>query len=62
MSNLEIREFKQSIVNFINSSPVMDEVKRLVLSEILHEQDEKTTAVLTNEIRERDKKEAESNE
>ncbi len=62
MNNLEIREFKQSIVNFINSSPVMDEVKRLVLSEILHEQNEKTTVVLTNEIRERDKKEAESNE
>lgn len=62
MNNLEIREFKQSIVNFINNSPVMDEVKRLVLSEILHEQNEKTTVVLTNEIRERDKKEAESNE
>lgn len=35
MGNLEIREFSQAIINFVNQSPLPIEVKRLALSDIL---------------------------
>lgn len=34
MSNIEIREFQQSIVNFVNQSPLEIEVKRIVVEGI----------------------------
>lgn len=55
MSNLEIREFSQAIINFTNGSPIPVEVKRLVLSDILHQLESATNAVLQSEIADRDR-------
>lgn len=54
MTSLKVREFKQSIINFVNGNELPDEVKRMVLSEILKEQEEKTVLTLRREIEERD--------
>ena len=53
--NLKIREFKNAIENFVVESELPDEVKRMVLSEILREQEERTIISLKNEIEERDR-------
>lgn len=55
MSNLEIREFSQAIINFINSSALPVEVKRLALSDIMHQLDSAANTILQNEIAERDR-------
>lgn len=39
MGNLEIRQFKLAITEFINKNSLPAEVKRLVISEIKHEVD-----------------------
>lgn len=56
MGNLEIREFSQAIIYFVNGSPLPVEVKRLALSDILHQIDSATNSILRNEIAERDKR------
>ena len=53
--NLKIREFKNAISNFVSQSELPDEVKRMVLSEILREQEERTIATIRSEIEERDR-------
>lgn len=58
MTSLKVREFKQSITNFVNGNELPDEVKRMVLSEILKEQEEKTVLTLRREIEERDSEES----
>lgn len=45
--DLQVRAFKNSIIEFMNKSPLATEVKRLVLSEILQE----TTKLVDNDIR-----------
>lgn len=60
MSNLEIREFSQAIINFVNSSALPVEVKRLALSDILHQLDSTANTAIQGEIVERDKKEKEA--
>lgn len=55
MGNLEIREFSQAIINFVNSSALPVEVKRLALSDIMHQLDSAANAILQNEIAERDR-------
>lgn len=45
--DLQVRAFKNSIVEFMNKSPLATEIKRLVLSEILQE----TTKLVDNDIR-----------
>lgn len=55
MKSIEIFEFKQAIKNFVSQSDIPDEVKRMVLSEILKEQEEITFETLKREISERDK-------
>lgn len=55
MSNLEIREFSQAIINFVNSSQLPMEVKRLALADILHQLDSAASTILQNEIAERDR-------
>lgn len=62
MQNLEIREFSQEIINHINASSLPAEVKRLVLTDILHQLDGAVTAILQNEIAERDHREKEEAE
>lgn len=59
MNNLEIREFSQAIINFVNGSPLPVEVKRLVMADIMHQLDSAANAILQNEIAERDIKEKE---
>ena len=46
MDDLKIRDFKNSIIAYMNSVELPLEVKRLVLSEILHE----TTMLVNNDI------------
>lgn len=45
--DLQVRAFKNSIIEFMNKSPLATEIKRLVLSEILQE----TTKLVDNDIR-----------
>lgn len=55
MNNLEIREFSQAIINFVNGSQLPVEVKRLVMADIMHQLDSAANAILQNEIAERDR-------
>ena len=54
MGNLEIREFSQAIINFVNSSQLPMEVKRLALADILHQLDSAASEIIRSEIEERD--------
>ena len=62
MSNLEIREFSQAIINFVNSSTIPMEVKRIALKDILAQVEEETNKVLTEEIRYREEAQREADE
>lgn len=62
MDNLEIREFSQAIINFVNSSPLPVELKRLVFADILHQLDSAANTILKNEIAERERLENEKKE
>ena len=59
MSNLEIREFSQAIINFVDSSGSPEEVKRMALQEILLKQEQKAKDALLDEIATRDAAEKE---
>lgn len=54
MTSLKIREFKQTISNFVENTELPEEVKRMVLTELLKEQEERTISILKREIMERD--------
>lgn len=54
MTNLEIAEFKQAIKNFVGSSELPAEVKRMALSEILCEVEQESQRSLMAEIAARD--------
>lgn len=58
MSNLKIKEFSQSITNFVDGSDLPEEVKRLALLEILEKQEQKARNALLAEIADRDATEA----
>ena len=60
MNSIEIFEFQQAIKNFVRQSTIPDEVKRMVLAEILKEQEQITFATLQREIEERDTEESEN--
>ena len=62
MGNLEIREFSQAIINFVNGSALPVEVKRLALSDIMHQLDSAANTAIQGEIVERDRKEKEGQE
>ena len=62
MTSLEIREFKQAISNFVAGSELPEEVKRLVLKEVLTEQENTTLCVMRDEIEARDLAESSQNE
>ncbi len=59
MSNLEIKEFSQAITNFVEASPLPEEVKRMTLQEVLMRQEAKTRDALLAEIEARDAAEQE---
>lgn len=54
MSNLEIKEFSQAITNFVDASPLPEEVKRMALQENLARQEQKARDALLAEIADRD--------
>lgn len=54
MSNLEIKEFSQAIANFVEASPLPEEVKRMALQENLARQEQKARDALMAEIATRD--------
>ena len=54
MSNLEIKEFSQAIANFVEASPLPEEVKRMALQENLARQEQKPRDALMAEIAARD--------
>lgn len=62
MGNLEIREFSQAIINFVNQSTLPMEVKRLALKDILSQVEAETNKVLTEEIRYREEAQREADE
>lgn len=62
MSNLEIREFSQAIINFVDSSGLPEEVKRMALQEVLTRQEQKARDALLAEIADRDAAEAKQKE
>ena len=62
MGNLEIREFSQAIINFVNQSTLPLEVKRLALKDIMAQVEDETTKVLTEEIRYREEAQREADE
>lgn len=62
MSNLEIREFSQAITNFVDSSGLPEEVKRMALQEVLTRQEQKVRDALLAEIANRDAAEAKQKE
>ena len=57
MSSIEIREFSQSIKNFVAASPLPAEVKRLALAEILREQERAAAEQIRLEAIEREEEE-----
>lgn len=57
--NLKIREFKQSIANFVNASELPIEVKSLVLTDLARQTEAMANVQIKKEIAERDKKESE---
>lgn len=59
MSNLEIKEFSQAITNFVEASPLPEEVKRMALQENLARQEQKARDALLAEIAARDAEEQE---
>ncbi len=62
MSNLEIKEFSQAITNFVDSSGLPEEVKRMALQEVLTRQEQKARDTLLAEIEARDVAEAKQKE
>lgn len=64
MKNIEIREFKLNLENYINNNSLPLEVKRMVLKEIYEDIEQKSNLAMMEEIKERDtmevKKSAES--
>lgn len=62
MGNLEIREFSQAIINFVNQSTLPIEVKRLALKDIMAQIETETNKVLTEEIRYREEAQREADE
>lgn len=55
--NLEIREFQESIRQFVNKNSLPIEAKRLALNEIAREVEQQAAAELLKEIKEKEKKE-----
>lgn len=57
--NLKIREFKVSIENYINSADLPVEAKRMAVYEIYRDLEEKATAAIAEELKEREGKQDE---
>lgn len=53
MTDLEIREFKNTIINYINEIPLSIELKRLIINEIALEVKIKAEEVILEQLNER---------
>lgn len=60
--DLEIREFSVTLKNFVSNSKIPMEVKRIILSDILREIEEKTNAEIVTQFAERESKENQAEE
>lgn len=61
MMDLLIREFKNSIISFVNQSDLPMEIKRLCLSEILKDVSDASDAVIKDQLVSRSNLESEAN-
>ena len=61
MMDLLIREFKNSIISFVNQSDLPMEIKRLCLSEILKDVSDAPDAVIKDQLVSRSNLESEAN-
>ena len=61
MMDLLIREFKNSIISFVNQSDLPMEIKRLCLSEILKDESDASDAVIKDQLVSRSNLESEAN-
>lgn len=52
--DLEIRQFTNTIINFINKSPLPMEVKRLSLKDILAQVEDETNKLLQEQLKARE--------
>ena len=59
--DLLIREFKNSIISFVNQSDLPMEIKRLCLSEILQDVSDASDAVIKDQLVSRSNLESEAN-
>lgn len=59
--DLEIREFKNAIVQFVNKSDLPMEIKRLCLSEILKDVSDASDVVIKDQLVSRSNLESEAN-
>ena len=57
MTNLEILEFKQAIQTYVKQAGLPDEIKRMILADVLSEQEAITLETLKREIKEREERE-----
>lgn len=62
MVNLDVREFSQAIINFINQSPIPIEIKRLCINDIATQLEEKANIQIEAELLARDQTGADSQE
>lgn len=53
--DLEIRQFTNAIINFINQSPLPMEVKRLALKDILAQVEDETNKLLQEQLKAQEK-------
>lgn len=53
--SIEVIEFRNAIKNYVTESPLPEEVKRMVLSQLLDEQAQRTLETVKKEIADRDK-------
>lgn len=61
MMDLLIREFKNSIISFVNQSDLPMEIKRLCLSEILKDVSDASDSVIKDQLVSRSNLESEAN-
>lgn len=59
--NLDVREFSQSIINFVNQSPLPIEVKRLCMSDIATQLQHAANEQIKAELLERSKQTGDDN-
>lgn len=60
MDSLQIREFENAIINFVNQNTLPMEAKRLCLKDILSQVEAETNKILAEELKNREKAQKEA--